>query len=155
MRMKKLYILSLFVGFVLQVMAQSSVLTDTPPVTISTTINKSDVFFSHVEAKGDDVEIVCWLNPRINGTRMEAMSLKYEKDGKFTSRQTRVSSYGGQVLPRNGNPLNRGNRVNHGEKFFVTATIKKVAHLQSLNSVTIRVWTSYGEGDVVIRNVKW
>lgn len=122
---------------------------------ISTTINKSDVFFSRAEAKGSDVEIVCWLNPRINGTRMEAMSVKYEIDGKLTSKQSRVSGDGGTPLPRNGNVLNRGNRVNHGEKFYVTATIKNIAHLHSLNSVYIRVWTSYGEGDVVIKDVKW
>lgn len=122
---------------------------------ISTTINKSDVYFSRAEAKGSDVEIVCWLNPRINGTRIEAMSVKYEQNGKLISKQSRVSGYGGKELPRDGNVLNRGNRVNHGEKFYVTATIKNVAHLHSLKSVYIRVWTSYGEGDVIIKDVKW
>lgn len=123
--------------------------------TISTTINKSDVFFSRAEANGNDVEILCWLNPKINGTRMQAMRVKYELDGKLTSKKSRVTGYGGTPLPRDGNVLNRGNRVNHGEKFYVTAIIKNVAHLHSLKSVYIRVWTSYGEGDIFIKDVKW
>lgn len=123
--------------------------------TISSTINKSEVFFSRAEVKGNDVEILCGINPRINGTRMEAISVKYEMDGKLTSKQSRVSGYGGKPLPRDGNVLNRGNRVNHGETFYVTATIKNLAYLHSLNTVFIRVWTSYGEGDLILRNVTW
>lgn len=123
--------------------------------TISSTINKSEVFFSSAEVKGNDVEILCGVNPRINGTRMEAMSVKYEMDGKLTSKQSRVSGYGGKPLPRDGNVLNRGNRVNHGETFYVTAIIKNAAYLHFLNVVYIHVWTSYGEGDLVLRNVTW
>lgn len=123
--------------------------------TISSTINKSEVFFSRAETKGNDVEILCGINPRINGTRMEAMSVKYEMNGKLTSKQSRVTGYGGKTLPRDGNVLNRGNRVNHGETFYVTATIKNVAYLHSLKVVYIHVWTSYGEGDLVLRNVTW
>ena len=132
----------------------SHVQTPVAPI-ISSTINKSEVFFSRAEAKGNDVEILCGVNPRINGTRMEAMSVKYEINGKMTTKQSRVTGYGGKPLPRDGNVLNRGNRVNHGETFYVTATIKNVAYLHSLNVVYIHIWTSYGEGDLILRNVSW
>ena len=133
----------------------SSQIQDPVSTETTSTINKSEVFFSYAKAVGNDVEIVCGVNPRINGTRMEAMNVRYELDGRMTSKQSRVTGYGRKPLPRDGNVLNRGNRVNRGETFYVTVTIKNLAYLRSINLVNIRVWTSYGEGDIILRNVIW